>query len=811
MSWLTFLFIYLGIDFNNIIIKGRSMNQDNFNLDNCKYCGNKIDPELITKINERNSDVICQYCAYPLFINTNYNEKLKMENQSLMNDNNEDHHGEITDDLKEIYKFKIYQNNRANFGFYITIFAGRFIYNIIKRLCSDLELTEQKIEMIANSVITEFITHKIENEWLNEFKSIKKNFKRTYKEFQSGLKSDQTFHEDYLGFVRLLVKVVCKLINKIDFELQDIEYDIAEDLIKRDLFETNRKFTEPFRYNLKICLSRLIFLRIKDIASKNKLKICQIILTEIEKRNIALDLLKYLVSHNEIIIKFLGKLEGIETHNFNVYYEQLCLELKSDNLFAESFNYYLRGVIGNIRDIICGKYKWRQLSNLYRIIITKLEQLLNVEVDFQSLSQNDDLNPHQGSELLENNPNLITEHIIESNNESFIRRKRQSKDITKIIYSTLEFVQDLKKEVTAILSKYISNEKLGEILGQKKSHIRSILEYARKDPNYLLTLDLITIWEKQLKSKITYSKKLKSIIKNYKNTNKLLQKRQWVLYHHPDLDLDYFKVIDTKEKAYWFGWLFAEGNIYKNKDNNFEISVNIGLSDGILIKHFIKAIGFNPKFVEYRKRIIVDNDNNKERILRSFRVRFTNRIFGENMRNNGFVIGKKSDKIKFPKLKSHELDLAFLLGFFDGDGKQGKTGIKIRSRVFLENIKSKFNLKNKIGSEKYKIKSGEEREVFRLHLGADLFNEMLDNYENSLERKRVRFFGSKLRNELTAERMRRKAKFKFSKEEIEKLVCKLSQKKIAELHKEIYGIPISQGTVSLWCIKWNIKCEKKKE
>ncbi len=788
------------------------MNQDNFNLDNCKYCGNKIDPELITKINERNSDVICQYCAYPLFINTNYNEKLKMENQSLMNNNNEDHHGEITDDLKEIYKFKIYQNNRANFGFYITIFAGRFIYNNIKKVGSDLEITDQITEMIANTVITEFIDHKIEKEWLNEFKSIKKNFKRTYKKFQSELKSDQTFREDCLGFFRLLVKVVCKLINKIDSELQDIEYDIAEDIIKRDLFETNRKFTEPFRYNLKICLSRLIFLRIKDIASKNKLKICQLILTEIEKRYIALDFLKYLISHNEIIIKFLGKLEGIEIHNFNVYYEQLCLELNSDSLFAESFNFYLRGVIGNIHDIICGKYKWRELSNLYRIIITKLEQLLNVEVDFQSLSHNDDLNPHQGSELLENNQNLITEHNIESNNESFIRRKKQSKDITKNIYSTLEFVQDLKKEVTAILSKYISNEKLGEILGQKKSHIKSILEYARKDPNYLLTLDLITIWEKQLKSKITYSKKLKSIIKNYKDTNKLLQKRQWVLYHHPDLDLDYFKVINTKEKAYWFGWLFAEGSLYiiesKSKESSV-ISVEISVSDGILIKQFVKAIGFNPKFVEYRKRIIVNNDTNKKSILRSFRVRFANRIFGENMCNNGFVLGKKSDKFKFPKLKNRELDLAFLLGFFDGDGKQGETRIKIRSRLFLENIKSKFNLKNKIGSEKYKIKNGEEREVFRLHLGADLFNEMLDNYQNSLERKRIRFFGSELRNRLTAERMR--AKFKFSKEELEKLVRKLSQIKIAQLHKELYGIPIGPGTVSKWCKKWNIKCEKKKE
>jgi hypothetical protein len=353
------------------------MSQDNSNLDNCKYCGNKIDPELITKINERNNDVICQYCAYPLFINTNYNEEIK-------------------DDLKEIYKFNIYQNNRVKFGYYITIFAGRHIYNSLKRLGSDIELTDQNTELIANSVITEFFNHKIANGWLNEFKSIKKNFKRTYKVFQQELKIGKNFHEEHLSFFRLLIKVVYKLLSKEDYsKLQDIEYDIGEDLIKRDLFETNHKLTEPFRYNLKICLSRLIYLKLKDIVSKNKIKIYQLTLTEIEKRNIALDLIKYLVSHNEIIDKFLGKLEGIETQDFNVYYEQLCLELKSDKLFAESFNYHLRGLIGNIHDIICGKYKWRQLSNLYRIIITKLEQLLNVEVDFKSLNQNDDPNSHQ--------------------------------------------------------------------------------------------------------------------------------------------------------------------------------------------------------------------------------------------------------------------------------------------------------------------------------------------------------------------------------------------------------------------------------
>ena len=417
------------------------MIQDNSNLDNCTYCGNKIDPELIIKINERSSDVICQYCAHPLFIKTNYDEKV-VTGSELITDNNEDRQGLITDDLREIYTFNIYKNNRVKFGYYVTIFASRFIYNTIKRQGLDLELTDQITKMIANLVITEFFNDKIENEWLNKFKPIKKNFKKSYKKFQSELKSNQNFREAYLGFLRLLVKVVYNLMNKEDYdELQDIEYDIGEDLIKRDLFETSSKFTDPFRYNLKLCLSRLIYLKIKDIASKNKLKIYQLILTEIEKRNIALELIKYLVNNNKIIDKYLGILEGIETDDFNGYYEQLCLELNSDSLFAESFNYYLRGVIGHIHDIICGKYKWRQLPTLYRIIVTKLGQLVNLEVDFQSETQQIDDKLDNKQEEQETNKTKN-----ESNNES----EKSSKETNFEIYQTEKIQRSFSPTIHAI-------------------------------------------------------------------------------------------------------------------------------------------------------------------------------------------------------------------------------------------------------------------------------------------------------------------------------------------------------------------------
>lgn len=45
-------------------------------------------------------------------------------------------------------------------------------------------------------------------------------------------------------------------------------------------------------------------------------------------------------------------------------------------------------------------------------------------------------------------------------------------------------------------------------------------------------------------------------------------------YHNLDLDLDYFSVIDRYDKAYFLGFLIADGNIGKN-DNSVSLSLNI--------------------------------------------------------------------------------------------------------------------------------------------------------------------------------------------------------------------------------------------
>jgi len=206
-----------------------------------------------------------------------------------------------------------------------------------------------------------------------------------------------------------------------------------------------------------------------------------------------------------------------------------------------------------------------------------------------------------------------------------------------------------------------------------------------------------------------------------------LQRYQHIYKFHPNINLDYFKVIDTEEKAYWLGWLFAEGWMSKQK-KGIRFGVEISIKEEILIDRFIDAIRFNPEYKKYRF-------NNTKVGIRLLNSQFTN-----NLINYGFIVGRaKSKSIQLPKLNNRELYLVFLLGYYDGDGKVKTSRINCGSKDFLTQIQQIFGLSYKITR---KTSGGpiEGREIngecFEMGLGKALFNEMLDNYQFSLPRKR---------------------------------------------------------------------------
>ena len=121
-----------------------------------------------------------------------------------------------------------------------------------------------------------------------------------------------------------------------------------------------------------------------------------------------------------------------------------------------------------------------------------------------------------------------------------------------------------------------------------------------------------------------------------------------------------FDSIDTEEKAYWLGFIWADGCI-ASRDYNFEMA--LAEKDK---EHLEK---FNL-FVKHKRSITkkICKINGKECI--AYRSSFNSKHFWNTLNNYGCT-PKKSLTLKFPKLeifKEPQFVYDFIRGYFDGDG-----------------------------------------------------------------------------------------------------------------------------------------------
>lgn len=128
-----------------------------------------------------------------------------------------------------------------------------------------------------------------------------------------------------------------------------------------------------------------------------------------------------------------------------------------------------------------------------------------------------------------------------------------------------------------------------------------------------------------------------------------------------------FDVIDTEEKAYWLGFIFADGYISSHKEGKkkkyaFELCVK-----GSDYNHMIK---FNH-FMEHKDLNIYNGEVKIDgKIFYRSRFCINNKHFWEVLNSYGCT-PQKSLTLKFPDtniFKSKELIRHFIRGYFDGDG-----------------------------------------------------------------------------------------------------------------------------------------------
>lgn len=147
----------------------------------------------------------------------------------------------------------------------------------------------------------------------------------------------------------------------------------------------------------------------------------------------------------------------------------------------------------------------------------------------------------------------------------------------------------------------------------------------------------------------------------------------------------YFNKIDTEEKAYWLGFLYADGCVHTN---NYEISINI--TDRDHVEKFKTAIGaINHKITE-------TNDKRFSNAKTLYQFTIKDKQLHQDLVKWGCIPQKSLLLNKIPNIPRDYVS-HFIRGYFDGDGSlhylQGTNNYRISfvgTKNFLNDIQKEL-------------------------------------------------------------------------------------------------------------------------
>lgn len=154
----------------------------------------------------------------------------------------------------------------------------------------------------------------------------------------------------------------------------------------------------------------------------------------------------------------------------------------------------------------------------------------------------------------------------------------------------------------------------------------------------------------------SYSLKLKKD-KSYKQHKKI--------YH--SLNHDYFHDIDRPDKAYWLGWLWADGNVHEDKKrNSYVIKLKLNEADEYIIQKFKDCISATCPI--------------RKTTQNACQIQITSSAMFHDLVSHG-VIPNKSYHGTEPSNLPNEFLSHFVRGAFDGDGS-----IYINPTIYKKNF-----------------------------------------------------------------------------------------------------------------------------
>ena len=267
----------------------------------------------------------------------------------------------------------------------------------------------------------------------------------------------------------------------------------------------------------------------------------------------------------------------------------------------------------------------------------------------------------------------------------------------------MNFSLEQKTQILELYKKNVNNTQIGILLNLNRKKISKFLKEEGLETNKIkITIEEEEKIEELVRAgkNITEIKKLlkrsecsvSGIIKKRGIRNLVIESTKKYNYNE-----SFFEKIDTEEKAYWLGFLYADGNISRKKGNLEGIVLQLASKDQEHLIKFAKLISKN--FTE--RQIKTKKTKLKESIFEGKLFAAYSKKLAEDLIELGCV-PNKSLILKFPtkeqvpdKLINH-----FMRGYFDGDGciyistKRNKASFDIvGTEKFCESYRLKLNEK----------------------------------------------------------------------------------------------------------------------
>lgn len=211
------------------------------------------------------------------------------------------------------------------------------------------------------------------------------------------------------------------------------------------------------------------------------------------------------------------------------------------------------------------------------------------------------------------------------------------------------------------------------------------------------------------------------------------------------IDESVFEKIDTEEKAYWLGFLYADGYVAKDR---FTVSISLKEEDRNHLYKFKKFLNA-PNKIGFKKVCLYNKNTDEVKEYPTATFSINRKKIHEDLIDKG-CIPQKTFKLKFPSEETLPQNLIrhFVRGFVDGDGYigidiQSEKACYPRLNITCASADFLLNLVKAMSWECKALRSKQNNKAFQMEWHSYKTFEMLETlYENAtiyLDRKYQRY------------------------------------------------------------------------